>query len=338
MLERDLEQRRVIQELLEDLERPREVQAVAEALVGDEAEAHALFYDDLRAVERGLVLLLADRDEQARRAEFIDVVEDVVDAERPQVRDEERRVERARVDHRLRQRIVPVHEHQRVDDEADQRARDAHDQPGELIRRVRFALLRRFPQDRRVDLFANFLNVLGALKAELDRRAGRVAAQVLVHDEADPDLRPRVDPAAHHEAVELRAQRHKPHERRDHHVQVGDLLALRAPHVYIIIHPRAGDALLEHIHRVCPGAHDVRDNALKRLYLMDLPAVHSFSKHSVLSPRYWFCAHPHLCRMRGFTIYIRSKISRNYWLFEPKCRNNAEITYTQRLQIASYFP
>lgn len=34
----------------------------------------------------------------------------------------------------------------------------------------------------------------------------------------------------------------------------------------------------------------------------------------------------------------RSKISRNYWLFEPKCRNNAEITYTQRLQIASYFP
>lgn len=36
--------------------------------------------------------------------------------------------------------------------------------------------------------------------------------------------------------------------------------------------------------------------------------------------------------------YHRSKISRNYWLFEPKCRNNAEITYTQRLQIASYFP
>lgn len=36
--------------------------------------------------------------------------------------------------------------------------------------------------------------------------------------------------------------------------------------------------------------------------------------------------------------YGRSKISRNYWLFEPKCRNNAEITYTQRLQIASYFP
>lgn len=37
-------------------------------------------------------------------------------------------------------------------------------------------------------------------------------------------------------------------------------------------------------------------------------------------------------------LYLRSKISRNYWLFEPKCRNNAEITYTQRLQIASYFP
>lgn len=37
-------------------------------------------------------------------------------------------------------------------------------------------------------------------------------------------------------------------------------------------------------------------------------------------------------------IYNGSKISRNYWLFEPKCRNNAEITYTQRLQIASYFP
>lgn len=40
----------------------------------------------------------------------------------------------------------------------------------------------------------------------------------------------------------------------------------------------------------------------------------------------------------GLIIYYRSKISRNYWLFEPKCRNNAEITYTQRLQIASYFP
>ena len=26
--------------------------------------------------------------------------------------------------------------------------------------------------------------------------------------------------------------------------------------------------------------------------------------------------------------YYRSKISRNYLLFEPKCRNNAEITYT----------
>ena len=38
------------------------------------------------------------------------------------------------------------------------------------------------------------------------------------------------------------------------------------------------------------------------------------------------------------SIYIGSKISRNYWLFEPKCRNNAEIIYTQRLQIASYFP
>ena len=26
--------------------------------------------------------------------------------------------------------------------------------------------------------------------------------------------------------------------------------------------------------------------------------------------------------------YNRSKISRNYLLFEPKCRNNAKITYT----------
>lgn len=41
---------------------------------------------------------------------------------------------------------------------------------------------------------------------------------------------------------------------------------------------------------------------------------------------------------QAFENYNRSKISRNYWLFEPKCRNNAEITYTQRLQIASYFP
>lgn len=40
----------------------------------------------------------------------------------------------------------------------------------------------------------------------------------------------------------------------------------------------------------------------------------------------------------SIVLYFRSKISRNYWLFEPKCRNNAEITYTQRLQIASYFP
>lgn len=42
--------------------------------------------------------------------------------------------------------------------------------------------------------------------------------------------------------------------------------------------------------------------------------------------------------IEGGCFYNRSKISRNYWLFEPKCRNNAEITYTQRLQIASYFP
>ena len=40
----------------------------------------------------------------------------------------------------------------------------------------------------------------------------------------------------------------------------------------------------------------------------------------------------------GVLIYDRSKISCNYWLFEPKCRNNAEITYTQRLQITSYSP
>ena len=45
-----------------------------------------------------------------------------------------------------------------------------------------------------------------------------------------------------------------------------------------------------------------------------------------------------IIRYDFMNIYIRSKISRNYWLFEPKCRNNAEITYTQRLQIASYFP
>lgn len=44
------------------------------------------------------------------------------------------------------------------------------------------------------------------------------------------------------------------------------------------------------------------------------------------------------CSTRLFFLYDGSKISRNYWLFEPKCRNNAEITYTQRLQIASYFP
>lgn len=43
-------------------------------------------------------------------------------------------------------------------------------------------------------------------------------------------------------------------------------------------------------------------------------------------------------RPERYFLYCRSKISRNYWLFEPKCRNNAEITYTQRLQIASYFP
>lgn len=46
-----------------------------------------------------------------------------------------------------------------------------------------------------------------------------------------------------------------------------------------------------------------------------------------------FCVNPETC-----CNYYGSKISRNYWLFEPKCRNNAEITYTQRLQIASYFP
>lgn len=51
----------------------------------------------------------------------------------------------------------------------------------------------------------------------------------------------------------------------------------------------------------------------------------------------------YICIVRAFMLYIEknydgSKISRNYWLFEPKCRNNAEITYTQRLQIASYFP
>lgn len=44
------------------------------------------------------------------------------------------------------------------------------------------------------------------------------------------------------------------------------------------------------------------------------------------------------CSLGQELSYYRSKISRNYWLFEPKCRNNAEITYTQRLQIASYFP
>lgn len=45
-----------------------------------------------------------------------------------------------------------------------------------------------------------------------------------------------------------------------------------------------------------------------------------------------------IVKILGIEVYNRSKISRNYWLFEPKCRNNAEITYTQRLQIASYFP
>lgn len=42
--------------------------------------------------------------------------------------------------------------------------------------------------------------------------------------------------------------------------------------------------------------------------------------------------------LNSIKFYNGSKISRNYWLFEPKCRNNAEIIYTQRLQIASYFP
>ena len=34
--------------------------------------------------------------------------------------------------------------------------------------------------------------------------------------------------------------------------------------------------------------------------------------------------------------YYRSKISRNYWLFEPKCRNNAEVTYILLPCIAVY--
>lgn len=35
-------------------------------------------------------------------------------------------------------------------------------------------------------------------------------------------------------------------------------------------------------------------------------------------------------------LYSRSKISRNYWLFEPKCRNNAELTYILLPRIAIY--
>ena len=49
-------------------------------------------------------------------------------------------------------------------------------------------------------------------------------------------------------------------------------------------------------------------------------------------------SHKSALPVKNRCLYYRSKISRNYWLFEPKCRNNAEITYTQRLQIASYFP
>lgn len=43
-------------------------------------------------------------------------------------------------------------------------------------------------------------------------------------------------------------------------------------------------------------------------------------------------------RPERYFLYYGSKISRNHWLFEPKYRNNAEITYTRRLQITSYFP
>lgn len=35
-------------------------------------------------------------------------------------------------------------------------------------------------------------------------------------------------------------------------------------------------------------------------------------------------------------LYSGSKISRNHWLFEPKCRNNAEITYILLPCIAIY--
>ena len=36
--------------------------------------------------------------------------------------------------------------------------------------------------------------------------------------------------------------------------------------------------------------------------------------------------------------YKRSKISRIPWLFEPKCRNNAELTYILLPCIAIYSP
>lgn len=43
-------------------------------------------------------------------------------------------------------------------------------------------------------------------------------------------------------------------------------------------------------------------------------------------------------RPERYFLYYRSKISRIPWLFEPKCRNNAELTYILLPCIAIYSP
>jgi hypothetical protein len=203
----------VLEVLLDAFEPARHVEAVLDALVEGVAERHA-------PASRRVAVEAADRHEDRAGAVLPQMVEAAFEADRAEVRDERRRVQRVGVDHALRQEAEAVGQVRRAHREPDQRHGQL-EQEVHLV--VRGGLLARAAGGELVvDRVGHLGERLLVLEALLHRDHGRLVVEGLLRAERHPDAVALPHAPARHEAVDARPLVHLLHDRAQHHVEERD--------------------------------------------------------------------------------------------------------------------
>ena len=256
------------------------IEAVAEALVRDDSDAHQLSGRNAAVpFGHGLELFLADGYKDSRRTEIVQMMIDEIRLDRFHIGNEARGVEGTCLEDLFGTHAVLVQKFDQSYAHLDERIGHIGQHFGSLIGIV-VALQGGVFDDRLVYGLFDLVDILIAAEGQLDGRAYGVVAQSLFDGKADLDIVPAVDPAVHDKAVNLRPLGKQTHHRRNHDVKVGD--------AYAVFFPIAGDKLIQNravgivregILRVASGLHNVGNDLLKRFDVLDFRAVASSSEH-----------------------------------------------------------